>query len=834
MKKLAPPDFRLLACIGGLLLTLPVVAGEDEVRLVHYPRQADTDFKGTARFVVEDPDAQGGTAQAAIPGKSEPGSPICSFYSYARPAGIYRVIWRVKVDGNVLDEPVFRAAADRFSLEVKGTDFRAPNTYQEFTVTAEKDEGGFFAIVATWPGKGRVLVDSVTVVSEKLYTERELLEKRGGLAQPGVWIFPRPSPLRVHVAKGLWWSFFGLEEAMAELGGALVTSSYHGTAQAGTYLSQFPSTGQGLMRHHLVILANVDAPALRAQGRFLLEEYVRHGGALLVLGGPYALGPGQYRFTALERLLPVRLSSDQRLQAKEGWALAPVPGTEDILSPDLSWDLAPHLYYYHPVELKAGCRALVQAAGRPVVAVGDVGEGRVGVVAFTAEGDPPEGQLAFWEWGDMPRLVSDVCRWLVMPSREDRPAVLDEGVRKRLEQFVVPAPDEDAEARQGEFITLLSGCRDEAYSRELLSTVSHLEKDPGRAFIQSVAEAIRPYVREDFTDEAEELIESRAPGKASLGLQVLGLCRAPNAGDVLSRFLDPGAQALSSREQDDASGADASLDLGAGLDLGAEERLILGAVLGLGDLGDARYREDLRRTTGSFLQKRQEMMQVDDVPDLNENIYQQSLVARCRLGDPEAVGPLLDALLKDAEEIEQFQNALAIMILNKDDKLLLSMIEVGQIRLPVLYRRQAFCQEMLGRTPRVLAGAFATEISRHNHPLLSPFGLAALTPGPDRELDRAAVLDLMPLVRGCTVPELWRLPFRLAAGLGDPEVEGNLAAALLDLASGPDAPGARLALRVTPRWKPEVRRRVLDAALKHPSPEIQRLARLSMARPVHR
>lgn len=185
---------------AAVVLAVALTAA-DGVELTHHPRQTKPHFKGHPRFVVEDPDAHGGSAQAAIPGKSDPGGVICSFYSYARPAGRYRITWRVKVDDNTIDDVVFSASTGgggrgfaRGSIKVKGTDFKQAGLYQEFSYTAEKNEAGFFGVSASWPGKGRVLIDRVRVVSEKLFTDRDLLERAGGMELPDEWILPHPSP----------------------------------------------------------------------------------------------------------------------------------------------------------------------------------------------------------------------------------------------------------------------------------------------------------------------------------------------------------------------------------------------------------------------------------------------------------------------------------------------------------------------------------------------------------------------------------------------------------------------------------------------------------------
>src|SRR5689334_11585912 len=128
---------NLALLLMGLCLSHAQAADDRQVLIMTYPR--DTEPAGTSkRFVVPDPDAHDGTAQAALLGQSRPGSVIGSFYGYARPGGIYEITWRVKVKDNTSKEVVFKALTSHNgtgnfkagTMEVKGTDFKAANVYQ--------------------------------------------------------------------------------------------------------------------------------------------------------------------------------------------------------------------------------------------------------------------------------------------------------------------------------------------------------------------------------------------------------------------------------------------------------------------------------------------------------------------------------------------------------------------------------------------------------------------------------------------------------------------------------------------------------------------------------
>ncbi|GAB4214343.1 MAG: VWA domain-containing protein [Sandaracinaceae bacterium] len=73
-----------------------------------------------------------------------------------------------------------------------------------------------------------------------------------------------------------------------------------------------PASVGELAAFDAVVLADVPADQVSASGEALLETYVRRGGTLLMSGGPRAFGPGGWRGTQLERILPVGLDGERR------------------------------------------------------------------------------------------------------------------------------------------------------------------------------------------------------------------------------------------------------------------------------------------------------------------------------------------------------------------------------------------------------------------------------------------------------------------------------------------------------------------------------------------
>lgn len=822
----------LLLCL--LALALPARA-ED---LVYYPRDAENGPNGNPRLVVPDPDAHGGTAQAAVPGTSKAGSYTCALYSYARPSARYRVTWRLKLDDNAIPDVVVkvwtsdeqgRTGFKGGGLEIKGTDFAAPGKYQDFAYDAEKAEGGFFNVGALWQGKGRLHVDSIRISPTTVFTEREMLERQGKVSLPEAWTIRRPTPPVMHLGKGLWWNVFGLSEAMAEVGGATWTSSYHTSGQYGMQLRGFPATWQEYFGYNLIVLTNVDAQALGPYGRLLLEEYVKNGGALLVNGGPFALERGGYRGTALERLLPCELKGDDRAKLEGDNVLKPGDGAATVLPKDLSWSLQPRAFYLHPVAPKPGATVLVSAGGKPVVIAWTCGKGRVAVVAATAEGLPAADQLAFWEWGDWPRLMAGLMRWLTTGQGEQAVPADSAATKKLLDDLLAPSTGEDSPRREGEINTLLALCHDAAFARNLVESVSAFEGTPDRTLVTAILLAVRPFVSADFAKPATALVDSGNPGKADLGLRLLGMCKTPDAAAVILKFLDRGAAALKTAG---GGGDEVKLDdlvnQARSGGIGDDQRLQLAAVMALGDLGDAAHLAPLRALKLPPAGKTTVDGELGEITDLNENLVQQVLATRVRLGDGAAVGPLFDEVTANIDKIVNYTNYMDVMLMNNDDKELLRGRKVAVVRLPILRQRQALCRDVLRQFPASVYPAVAAELAKRDDERLAPFIYAALSGGAGKALAPATAVAFLPAVAKCRPPELRLLAFNLVANGSDAETQGKLAGVLTELAAADDRAGAVFAVRQVARLAPDRRAAVLAAALKHRDAQVQHLARASL------
>src|SRR5207248_11206598 len=78
---------------------------------------------------------------------------------------------------------------------------------------------------------------------------------------------------------------------------------------------QLPRTAAGLAASQSVVLVDIPASSLGADGMALLQAATRDlGTGLVVIGGADSYGPGGYAGTALEATLPVQIQIPQNMQ----------------------------------------------------------------------------------------------------------------------------------------------------------------------------------------------------------------------------------------------------------------------------------------------------------------------------------------------------------------------------------------------------------------------------------------------------------------------------------------------------------------------------------------
>ncbi len=195
----------------------------------------------------------------------------------------------------------------------------------------------------------------------------------------------------------------------------------------------FPQDMEALGRYAAVILSDIGSNTLLLHpdtwlnskptpNRLkLLREYVRGGGALIMMGGYYSFqginGGARYHKTPVEEVLPVTiLPYDDRVEVPEGFKAELVAGEGDhpiLRGLGSDW---PVLLGYNEVQLKQGegvhllARTPADVGGHPLLVTGAYGEGRT--LAWTSDVGPHWLPDEFARWEGYARLWKQALDWL--------------------------------------------------------------------------------------------------------------------------------------------------------------------------------------------------------------------------------------------------------------------------------------------------------------------------------------------------------------------------------------------------------------------------------------
>ncbi len=188
---------------------------------------------------------------------------------------------------------------------------------------------------------------------------------------------------------------------------------------------QFPGSVSSLAGYGAVILSDIGANSLLlapetfersaiAPNRLaVIEQYVREGGGLLMIGGYFSFagidGKARYHGTPVEDALPVTISAiDDRAERPEG-VLPVVRGAgHPVLAgvPD-GW---PALLGYNQLVAKPSAEVLALCGDDPLLVVGGHGSGRS--AAFASDCAPHWCPPGFMDWPGYDPLWGNLVRWL--------------------------------------------------------------------------------------------------------------------------------------------------------------------------------------------------------------------------------------------------------------------------------------------------------------------------------------------------------------------------------------------------------------------------------------
>jgi len=194
-------------------------------------------------------------------------------------------------------------------------------------------------------------------------------------------------------------------------------------------LARFPETPEALARFGVVILSDVDSDSLvlyppersarapMGPNRLKsIREYVRQGGALLMIGG-YATftgrhNAGNYHGTPVEEALPIRCLAvdDDRRETPEGVSVE-VKQPEHPIMRGIEWSPGPIFNGYNRLEVKDGAQVLAtfKETGDPMIVVWNFGKGHS--MAFASDIAPHWGS-GFEQWHYYEKFWDQAIDWL--------------------------------------------------------------------------------------------------------------------------------------------------------------------------------------------------------------------------------------------------------------------------------------------------------------------------------------------------------------------------------------------------------------------------------------
>jgi len=172
----------------------------------------------------------------------------------------------------------------------------------------------------------------------------------------------------------------------------------------GHRLSYSPATVEELLRYDVVVLADIPQDPFTPDKRQMLADYVKLGGGLLVLGGPYAYGAGAWSGSPLEPLLPVTIGHpfDLRPAGPNARLALTADGAKRLGPVSAPLGMVP---WRNEVAPRAGAQIWLTAGPAPFAVYRRAGEGRVLAILGTAVGEAPSGETAFYDSPGWPELL---------------------------------------------------------------------------------------------------------------------------------------------------------------------------------------------------------------------------------------------------------------------------------------------------------------------------------------------------------------------------------------------------------------------------------------------
>lgn len=410
----------------SLTLLLPsLLLAEDLFTINLGPMEAQ--YKGIK--AVADADATGGKAYKAAKGTNG----VIQFgYNYSTYFGVYEGRFRMKI----AEATAGNVGSIRFNCEtvqmvnvpdewsggrtLKGSEFKEPGKYQEFTVQWIGPHQGRMGWAAYTTGEVDLFWDCIKVRKVRSLTESEILKYLPGDSQidePA----PREGPIRVHLMRGFFSDYFLLDMALPRIAGLQVTTSSwnNGGSCAGQ-----PANAKELYTYDVVIMAGTDIGHISLHQRIAYKQWVEAGGSLFILGGPASFGQAGMKDSVMAGLLPMELKGGFDLQPERN-IFKPHPtaaGHQILKGIDLNKPVA--ALFRHQLSAGKDAQVIVGTDENPLLLIGNKGKGLVACFLSSPmgrENELGEGETAFWNDPRLPALFANVVSYLCTRKAPSNP-----------------------------------------------------------------------------------------------------------------------------------------------------------------------------------------------------------------------------------------------------------------------------------------------------------------------------------------------------------------------------------------------------------------------------
>ena len=240
--------------------------------------------------------------------------------------------------------------------------------------------------------------------------------KHKALERPDFEKIARPAPdkFRVLVVFGLYTDILNIDDALEGWTAGPNAPEFTWANCPPNAIETFPGTHDELFLFNTVVLSDVNYRAIGEIGFEMICDYVEQGGSLLVAGGPYAFGNGEFQDTRFLEILPATLSGPFDLKwAGEGksWPLSAADAAHPVAS-GVSFAQDPRVFWHHFVQPKPGAEVVLSAGDQPTLILGRYGKGKVAVLTLSPTGEATGTETPWWNWDGWFTLMKNIFTWL--------------------------------------------------------------------------------------------------------------------------------------------------------------------------------------------------------------------------------------------------------------------------------------------------------------------------------------------------------------------------------------------------------------------------------------